>query len=148
SVLPDNNGSAIGAASLITNDQSPFRERFGGWYVTGTSGKQHHLGNMTVRQPASEKIDIKDYAAHADLAQGSNITDLRSRFDTLQYLTPGSDIVALMLLAHQTHIHNLMTLAANRAASGNRANMEKASEYLVKALLFAEAEPFTEPVNG
>jgi hypothetical protein len=148
SVLPDTNGSAIGAASLITNDQSPFRERFGGWYVTGTYGKQRHLGNMTVRQNASNKIDIKEYAAHADLDAGANVTDLRSRFDTSQYLTPHSDVVALMLLAHQTHIHNLMTLAANRAASGNQANVEKSSEYLVKAMLFADAEPFTDPVKG
>src|SRR5262249_29089565 len=148
SVLPDSNGSAIGAESLITNDESPFRERWGGWYVTGTHGKQRHLGNMIVHESPSRKIDIKDYAAHADLSQGANLTDLSSRFDTSQYLTPNSDIVALMLLAHQTHVHNLMILAANRSASGNRTNMEKASEYLVKAMLFADAEPFTDPVKG
>jgi hypothetical protein len=148
SVLPDSNGSAIGAESLITNDESPFRERWGGWYVTGTHGKQRHLGNMIVHESPSRKIDIKDYAAHADLSQGANVTDLSSRFDASQYLTPNSDIVALMLLAHQTHVHNLMILAANRSASGNRTNMEKASEYLVKAMLFADAEPFTDPVKG
>lgn len=148
SVLPDNNGSAIGAASLITNDQSPFRERWGGWYVTGTHGKQRHLGNMIVHEPAGQKVDIKEYAAHADLSAGANVTDLSSHFDTSRFLTPGSDIVALMLLGHQTHIHNLMVLAAKRSASGNRENMEKASEYLVKAMLFSEAEPFTDPVKG
>src|SRR5215468_1386495 len=76
SVLPDSNGSAIGAASLITNDESPFRERWGGWYVTGTHGKQRHLGNMIVHQSATNKVDIKDHAAHADLSAGANVTDL------------------------------------------------------------------------
>lgn len=148
SVLPDSNGSAIGAASLITNDQSPFRERWGGWYVTGTSGKQRHLGNMIVHERASDKVDIKEFAAHADLSEGTNVTDLSSRFETSAYLTPHSDIVALMLLGHQTHIHNLMILAANRSASGNKENMEKASEFLVKAMLFSDAEPFTDPIKG
>jgi hypothetical protein len=148
SVLPDSNGSAIGAASLITNDQSPFRERWGGWYVTGTHGKLRHLGNMIVHERATEKVDIKKFAAEADLSQGANVTDLSSRFDTTQYLTPHSDIVALMLLGHQTHVHNLMILAANRSASGNKENMEKASEYLVKAMLFSDAEPFTDPIKG
>src|SRR5437762_2931677 len=34
SVLPNPDGNALKAAALITNDQSPLRERWGGWYVT------------------------------------------------------------------------------------------------------------------
>jgi hypothetical protein len=45
SVLPNPAGNALKAAALITNDQSPMRERWGGWYVTGTHGKQQHLGS-------------------------------------------------------------------------------------------------------
>ena len=40
---------------------------------------------------------------------GANVTDLSNRIDTSKYLTPHSDIVALMLLEHQTRMHNLIT---------------------------------------
>src|SRR5437773_7622881 len=59
SVLPDPDGNAIGAASILTNDQSPLGERFGGWYVTGTHGSQRHLGNTVVRAPAPAIAGIK-----------------------------------------------------------------------------------------
>ena len=31
--------------SFITSQQSPLKERWGGWYVTGTHGAQTHMGN-------------------------------------------------------------------------------------------------------
>jgi len=148
SVLPDSEGSAVGAASLITNDQSPFQERWGGWYVTGTHGTQRHLGNKTFNLPPSKKVDIKDYAAHADLSEGANLTDLSKRIDASKYLVPHSDIVALMILGHQTHVHNLMTLAAYRVTTEGTSDLAKIAEPLVKAMLFSDAVPFTAPVKG
>src|SRR5262245_28308197 len=76
SVLPNRDGNALKAAALITNDQSPLRERWGGWYVTGTSGKQQHLGNTTVRARAEDVDDIRKFIARMDLSAGANITDL------------------------------------------------------------------------
>ena len=44
SVYPDRNGMPIfQAGSFITDHRSPLKERWGGWYVTGTHGQQRHL---------------------------------------------------------------------------------------------------------
>ena len=50
-----------------------------------------------------------------DREQGANVTDLHGRFDTKPYLTPHSDIVALMVLEHQTAMHNQITIAGYQA---------------------------------
>src|SRR5262245_40613207 len=101
SVLANPAGNALKAAALITNDQSPLRERWGGWYVTGTHGKQRHLGNTLVRAQADDIDDMRKFIARMDLNSGANISDLSSKFDTKDYLSPHSDIVALMVLGHQ-----------------------------------------------
>ncbi len=36
-------------ASIDTNDATPMKNRWGGWYVTGQSGSQQHLGNVVIR---------------------------------------------------------------------------------------------------
>ena len=53
-----------------------------------------------------------------DREDGANVTDLSARLDTSPYLTPHSDIVALMVLEHQTQMQNYLTLASyeNRSA--------------------------------
>ena len=58
-----------------------------------------------------------------------------------RFLTPHSDIVALMVLGHQTHVHNLMTLAAHTSST-------PVMESLVKAMLFSGAAVFTDPIKG
>ena len=154
SVLPDAKGYAVGAASLITNDRSLFQERFGGWYVSGTHGKQRHLGNTVVRVPEDAILDIKkdmrSYIPNVDLSAGANVSDLQTRFDTKPFLTPHSDIVALMVLAHQTHVHNLITLAAYefRADPKNEHVVQNDGESLVRSLLFSGAAPLTDRVVG
>ncbi|PYS01128.1 MAG: hypothetical protein DMG16_14035 [Acidobacteria bacterium] len=156
SVLPNPDGNALKAAALITNDQSPLRERWGGWYVTGTHGKQQHLGNTIVRARADDIDDMKKFIARMDLSAGANVTDLSKRFDTREYLSPHSDIVALMVLGHQTHVHNMITSgvyeihdAIEKGLSGKMAEIVKdAGERIVRAMLFAGETPLTEPVVG
>jgi len=65
------------------------------------------------------------------------LTDLAGRFDTKPYLTPHSDIVALMVLAHQTHIHNLITVANYKLQAALQADAKADTTALVKEL----AEP-------
>ena len=36
----------LASGSFRTDHESPLAERWGGWYVTGTSGRQMHMGNM------------------------------------------------------------------------------------------------------
>ena len=60
--------------------------------------------------------DAADAAAEQfDRDTGANVTDLGGRFDASRYLSPHSDLVALMVLEHQTHMHNLLTAANYQA---------------------------------
>src|SRR5207253_711815 len=74
-----------------------------------THGKQRHLGNTLVRARADDVDDIRKFIGRMDLSSGANVTDLASKFPTKEYLSPNSDIVALMVLGHQTHVHNMIT---------------------------------------
>lgn len=94
-----------------TTDSSPMKERWGGWYVSGTLESDVHMGNQVLRgEPES-----------VDLSHGANVTDLEKLLDTDRYLTPHSDLVALMVLEHQAQLHNLIT----RANLGSRTALEQ-----------------------
>ena len=156
SVLPNPDGNALKAAALITNDKSPLRERWGGWYVTGTHGSQRHLGNTIVRARADDVDDMRKFIGRLDLNGGANITDLSKRFDTKEYLSPSSDIVALMVLGHQTHVHNMITSgvyemhdAVQKGLTDKMPQIIKdAGEPIVKSMLFSEEAQLTESVTG
>ena len=140
SVIPDATGNVDGTFPIETTDQSPMKERWGGWYVTGTHGNQLHAGNTVFSRPAS----LFGQLPASVFAGSSNVVDLRSRFDTTPYLTPHSDIVALMVLTHQKEVQNLIMLASSK---GNAA-VKETGEPLVKAMLFAGAVSITSPIKG
>ena len=159
SVLPDREGKSINGLAVVTTDRSPFKERWGGWYVTGTTGthaSQTHMGNQTFARPRTDVTSIPDYLAHLDLTPGSNVTDLTSRFDTKPYLSPHSDLVALMVLAHQTHVENLIMFASYRLAAWLAADpkadtaslVKDVGEPIVRAMLFSGEVPLTDPIAG
>jgi hypothetical protein len=155
SVLPDAKGNSLHRLSLLTNDKSPLNERWGGWYVTGSHGAQRHLGNMVIRAQIPDINSMKEFIPKLNLNPGANITDLSKIIDTRPYPHPDSDIVALMLLGHQTHIHNLITLAdfeVRDAMQQHPENTEKLvkedGELLVDAMLFSGAAIFTDPIAG
>lgn len=140
---------------------SPFENRWGGWYVTGTHGDQRHLGNLT--------FDDREVPRPVTDRDGLNVTSLADRFDTSRYLTPHSDIVALMILEHQTKAHNLITRAnfqtrqalyyeqtlneqlgepqSHRWESTTR-RLQSAVEPLIEYLLMQGEAPLTGPVRG
>ena len=104
SVFTDRHGMPIlNAGTFRTDHTSTFSERWGGWYVTGTHGKQTHMGNWLVENK-------RDPAAEGNAA-GQNVTELKSRFTVANYLTPHSDIVALLVFEHQTQAHNRIAQA-------------------------------------
>jgi hypothetical protein len=106
SVYADSTGNPVLRYGTHRIDQtSPLKERWGGWYVTGTAGKQTHLGNLIVEDKARDPEQI-------DNSAGLNVTDLSKRIKTSAYLTGHSDIVALMVLEHQAEMHNLIGRAA------------------------------------
>jgi hypothetical protein len=99
SVFPKHNGGFdYRRKSFITDHKSPIAERWGGWYVTGDHGNMNHMGNAVL---AGNRLDTR---------HSSNLSDLSDRLFTLDWLTPYSDIVALMVLEHQTQMHNTLTV--------------------------------------
>jgi hypothetical protein len=156
SVLPNRDGLAIQAAALATTDRSPFRERWGGWFVTGTHGSQVHMGNQTFAAPDRDIGSIPQHLAGTDLSRGSNVTDLSRFFDTKRYLTPHSDIVALMVLGHQTHLFNLMSVAVYRLQAATENNpladvsdlAKELGEPIIRAMLFSGETALTDPISG
>jgi hypothetical protein len=85
--------------NYTTDHRSPLAERWGGWYVTGRGGR--HLGNAPVADRTLQDVRIDK----ANL----NLASLADRFDTRSYLSPHSDIVALLVFNHQMHMMNLLT---------------------------------------
>lgn len=162
SVYADSTGQPVLASGTHRIDQtSPLKQRWGGWYVTGTHGKQTHLGNLVVR--GRQKPETIDNSA------GQNVTDLTGRFDTKAYLTPHSDLIALMVLEHQADAHNYLTRASFTARQAQHYEQElnrelkkpdgerwpsalsrirNASDELVDYLLFCEEAPLTESLQG
>ncbi len=161
SVYPDPEGHPVVAAgSFLSTHRSPLNQRWGGWYVTGKHGDQQHLGNFILTGTKKPKT--------VDNASGHNVTDLAERFDTTRYLTPHSDLVALMVLEHQTETMNILTTASfeirhaqylieqagkNADALGKAQKLlsdrlAKNSEAIARAFLFAEETPLTSTITG
>ncbi len=88
----------------IVDDETPFENRWGGWYVTGYTGSQNHRGNAF----GSEQDDRLVF----DLSD-KRPADLSDFFDTSRYLTATSDVVALLVFEHQMAVQNSLTRAAH-----------------------------------
>jgi hypothetical protein len=89
------------ASGLTADHRTPFAERWGGWYVTGQPPTLQHHGNVPVVVPAQELQKPPRPAPHLSSVSG--------QFDTHGYPSPHSDVVALMVLEHQTRMINLLT---------------------------------------
>jgi hypothetical protein len=158
SVFTKPDGSPDGAArSFITGQESPLSQRWGGWYVTAKSGSEGAMANVTISDPQNPE--------QLDRASGTNLTSLAARFDTAAYLTGSSDVVALMVLAHQTQMHNWITLTNYQTRLGLFADktaglppgtisdaaqkrFEAPAEQLVRYLLFTNEVPLDRPIAG
>ncbi|MDH3585130.1 MAG: hypothetical protein OER86_13045 [Phycisphaerae bacterium] len=161
SVYADEDGHPILRAGTFSIDHtSPLAQRWGGWYVTGKFA-QEHLGNNIVPDP--------DNAALFKSAGGFPLDVLSKLVGDSKYLTPYSDVVALLVLEHQGRMHNLITRAghATRLALRDQTTLNKmmgdpeekmlpstqrrianAGEPLVKYMLFAEEAPLLGRVQG
>ena len=133
----DTGTPAPGSRSYITDQDSPLNQRWGGWYVTGAA-LEGTLANAVTSAGASGRTPA--------------LAAMTRSFDTGAYLAPTSDEVALLVLAHQTQMHNLITLTNYRtrialhdagAAAGTalpdaaREQFERPAEQLLRYLLFA-----------
>ncbi|HXP85892.1 MAG TPA: hypothetical protein VN841_14305 [Bryobacteraceae bacterium] len=150
SSLYPNKPAAAGlhSASYITDHRTPFADRWGGWYITGSMGGQKHLGNA--------KLDAGPRGDRVDAQGGVDLESLDGRVDMKPYPVPTSDVVALMTLEHQTRMTNLMTRIAwdTRIAQADgklEASKDKLNgeiEELIGYMLFIDEAPLTAPVQG
>jgi hypothetical protein len=146
---PDGTPNAA-ARSYVTGQESPIAQRWGGWYVTAKEGTQGGMANVLSSDPKNPE--------QLDRAAGTNLTNLSDRFNAKAYLTDSSDIVALMVLAHQTQMHNWITLTTyqTRIALADpklspedvRTKLEAPAEQLVRYVLFANEVPLQNPIAG
>ncbi|MDG2219932.1 MAG: hypothetical protein P8L85_01030 [Rubripirellula sp.] len=102
SVFTDVSGRPrFGSGTFLTDQTSNFHDRWGGWYVTGQHGAMRHMGN-TICRGDEHTFDREPGANHKELSKYFSVDD---------YLSPHSDIVALMVLEHQTQMHNAIAAA-------------------------------------
>ncbi len=89
-----------------TDHRSALDERWGGWYVTGTSGANQHMGNGATTLAGKPT---------------RNVASVEGLFDADGYRSLSSDIAALMVLSHQVHMTNLLTRAGWEARAADPA---------------------------
>jgi hypothetical protein len=162
SVFPDRDGfPLLQGGSFHTDHSSPFSERWGGWYVSGTHGSMRHMGNSIVTD--------KEKPGQLDREAGANRASLKGLFNASPYLLPTSDIISLMVLEHQVKMHNLLTRvswearmalsqqeAINRSlgepvshwGESTRRRIEGSAEVLLRYLLFTDEAALASPVSG
>lgn len=130
--LPDGRPKLI-LGGFTTDHRSPFEERWGGWFVSGTMEHGRHMGNAMLADPDNPE----------SLVAGA----------------PGatSDIVALLVFDHQMYMTDLITrvgwevrcaLYDKIPAREFNALLHDSAKELVDYLLFIDETPLPGPVHG
>jgi hypothetical protein len=130
--------------NYLTDHRSPMSERWGGWFVTGQAGPTRHLGNAPIVDRRINDVTID--------AANLNLADLRSRFDTNDYLSPHSDMVAMLVFNHQLRMMNLLTRIGwqartlaheGRSEAASIAALRDAAIETVDYMLFVDEAPLS-----
>lgn len=136
--------------NFAPDHRTAFAERWGGWYVTGELGHIAHMGNLLLSTTANPDLTI---------TASNPVASLEKRFDQRGYLTPFSDVVALMTFEHQKHMTNLLVrlgwdaqhaLALPRTEQNQRiiaALLESSARELVDYLLFVDEAPLPNAIG-
>ena len=162
SVYPDTEGHPIFSLGTSRVEHStPLSRRWGGWYVTGGNPGREHLGNMIL--PKTTRFQP------AKNPHGTTCDDLSPFMETKEYLSPHSDLVALLVFEHQAEVHNRLTRTAletrialyqqeeyDRILSrhgeglfeGTARRIDSACESLVEYLFFCGESPLGGKVRG
>ena len=143
-----------------TSDATPLIDRWGGWYVTGSTGNLAHLGNIL---PSSTG------AVPVAAVRPRDVATLEGLFDAKLYPTDTSDVVALLVLQHQVDIHNLIihanyklrslltrfrpgrfTAAShwNDLPAPLQCHFVELLEPLIRGVLMVDAAPLPHPMRG
>jgi hypothetical protein len=142
SVFPGRDGTTMYGPAYTTDHRSPLMIRWGGWYVTGAHRADRHMGNAIVTDPTDLAAMVTPETLHVD--------SLAGKFDPAGYLSPHSDIVALLTLEHQATMLNLLTKLAWDARIGADASrpLDRAAAEVVDYMLFVDEAPLPGVVRG
>jgi hypothetical protein len=120
----------------VVDHYKPIAERWGGWYVTGKQVPARHMGNLP--------LIISTTMPNPPPARES----LSGQFNLDGYLTPFSDVAALMVLDHQAHFANLVTRAVYETSLGEEPRIAEAAEALADYMLFVDEAKIPSPIVG
>jgi hypothetical protein len=135
--------------NYLPDHRTKLEERWGGWYVTGGDQSVRHMGNAVLVDPFEPPSP--------DPAATPRVQPVRLNLDPLAYLSPYSDIAALMVFDHQMHMTNLLTrvgwefrVAASERANTNEtaASLRAMTNELVDYLLFVDEAPLPSRLTG
>jgi hypothetical protein len=118
----------------VVDHYKPIEDRWGGWYVTGKKVPEKHMGNLPLIMAAPVSVPSR--------------LSLAGQFDLSGYLTPYSDIVALMVLEHQAHLSNLITRAAWETRLGNELRIAEAAAAIADYMLFVDEAKIAGGIEG
>ncbi len=100
--------------AYVTDHTSPLAERWGGWYVTGDLGGMAHMGNKFLE---GDRL--------VPIGGNPDREDLRDDLPANQWPVPTSDVVALMVMEHQTQTQNTFTRANHDFAESLRIEQQR-----------------------
>jgi len=150
STFPMSDDKNAYASGVVVDHRTPLDQRWGGWYVTGRAVPSRHFGNMPVIRPERELSQ--------PVAPAPRLGSVQGVVDTTNYLTLHSDVAALMVFAHQTHMTNLLTrlgwearlaqveLLSGKALTANR--VRQAAHDVADYMLMLDEAPITEKMEG
>ena len=130
--------------NYFTDHRSPLSERWGGWYVTGQAAGGAHLGNAMVTEEHQSESAVT--------SQTPGLMTLEDRFDTTGYLSPYSDIAALMVFDHQMQMSTLLTRFSWEARAAGLGDVDAllrdAAREVVDYMLFVDEAPLPGRIEG
>ena len=134
SVYPGSSGLPDRSGAIITDHRTAFADRWGGWYVNALRGEQPDRANSVAPDP-EEPQRLEPLPA------------LFKTFNSAAYLSPVSDIVALMTFEHQTQMTNLITRLAWQSRI-DPSHLDASIKTMVDYMTFAGEAPLKEPIEG
>jgi hypothetical protein len=150
SMLPLSDNQNEYAQGWAVDHRTPIEDRWGGWYVTGAQVPAKHLGNVIVYHAPRSYV-------RADVAPV--LPTVGGKIAASSYLSLYSDVVALLVLNHQTQMTDLITrlgwearlAAANAKAPQNDAapaRVRDVADELVDYMFFVDEAPLPSAVKG
>ena len=129
----------------VVDHRLPLSKRWGGWYVTGRDVTVASRGNLMMRDETDEDLLTTPKPIAAET--------LHRKFDLAGYLSPYSDIVALMVFDHQLHMMNLLARMSweTRAAQTKpdaKALIDAVAREVVDYMLFVDEAPLPGRIEG